>query len=341
MTPRFTTFLFAGLALAMPKGSAAEILPLYPLLELVVQSDLIVEASVLEDAVLPADMHRTQPVPDLYRVEAVLKGDIAIGEELLVKKHHLYGRGDPRSFDADTGYERYSISKALLFLDRDEHGDRNIILAGLRLLVTDGRVLFPTQYLAMGGYYLAPRPGVGWTETLDATRDTIGRVEAVFAMRDIAEPRARNDAIFEWIQTHRDEFGQDCRLSEPPDDEAQSTAWCSLERLPYEWILETATPEEAWRAITGLQDQEMSKRVAVGYDRPVDVDIPPRLRFAVCIARRERAVDSAGTRRHAGGTSLSRPGAAQRSQDTDSRGLHRSRRTRSDQDRCSPVDRAP
>ena len=94
-------------------------------------------------------------------------------------------------------------------------------------------------------------------------------------MREIADPRTRNATLFSWIDQHRDEFGQECRLLEPPED--PSTAWCSLERLPYEWILEDATPEEAWRAMTGLQDLEMSKRVAVGYHHPVDVDIPREL----------------------------------------------------------------
>jgi len=60
----------------------------------------------------------------------------------------------------------------------------------------------------------------------------------------IDDPAKRNQALFEWIKKHKKEYG---RLWQVKGE--SSSGWGTLDWKPFQLILETCRPEDAWRAL--------------------------------------------------------------------------------------------
>jgi hypothetical protein len=135
------------------------------------------------------------------------------------------------------------VALALLFL-----GDQGELLpGGFRFCTEDGRVLAPRpaaqagQALRRPGRYdLVVAEGVEWDALLRQARADLAQVERVHALRRLARPERRNQALLGWVARHRGDFGI------PADSDS---SWAQLHDEVFRWVLDSGRIEDCWAAL--------------------------------------------------------------------------------------------
>lgn len=221
----------------------AEDLPTFPIRSLIIRASEIVLAE-------PLDPTRMEGKSWQFKVIKVLKGGrIREGENIEVGGTELYRLGKPGWMRDEKGGKPPKVTRALLFLEpahdtKPEEKAFDLSISGVRCLTAGGAVLYPSQFMNPGGYYLVPEKGASWDELVARVAADVPKVAEVFSLRNIEDLAARNQAIFRWIEKHHDEFTGSI-YNRPKG----KPGWGSLERDTFGWILESCRAEDAWRAL--------------------------------------------------------------------------------------------
>ncbi|MEK6247657.1 MAG: HEAT repeat domain-containing protein, partial [Planctomycetales bacterium] len=133
------------------------------------------------------------------------------------------------------------IEQAVLFMNPIGNSDTefDLLFTGVRCLDANKNVLRPQQIMDPGDYYLAPCKPITWIDLLAWVRADIPRVAEALALKDIADPTKRNQAIFTWIEQHF--FSQGIKVARGP-------GWAELEYDIFEWVMDSCRVEDCWRA---------------------------------------------------------------------------------------------
>jgi hypothetical protein len=189
--------------------------------------------------------------PEDFKVLVVFRGKNLRPGQILTPEGLTAGA--LRSFDElnlDTRKPRpRQISQALLFLGGGR--SRRIILDGLRLCTEDGRVLAPDTTIArpFGSserVKLVVRPRLRWQDLLARVRADVAAVDQVMAYRRLARPQRRTQALLDWVQRHRGDFAA---VAMPGREDEAPAGWEDLQIAIFDWLLESARPEDAWEAV--------------------------------------------------------------------------------------------
>jgi hypothetical protein len=235
---RFPWRLVLALALLTAPARAEE-LPTFSLRALSVQAPNIVLA-VPVDARTPTRFKAAE----VFRGSAIHPGEVfsldgLSAENLQVHEETESSNQKPR---------QRRIAQALLFLGRPGHkGDRLSfppLASGLRFWTEEKELLVPEQLRNPGDYVLMARPGMDWPALVRQVKADVAEVDRVLRMRNLAQAERRNQALLNWVERHRHEFGGGffTRDGEEPQ------GWGSLETWLFEWILESGRPEDSWAA---------------------------------------------------------------------------------------------
>lgn len=233
--------------LAIGSPARAEYLPSLPIRSLVIRSSTIVLAE-------PADPAKLEGKEQEFKVIEVLKGPaIKAGTMITVRRMGLYRVGQPRWAQIGSDGKRPRVVRAILFLDRPKGTDAkpgvfDLVLSGMRYLDAKKNVLWPMQMMNPGGMYLVPAKGADWDKLIAGVRSDLPKVAKALALKDIPNLAERNRAIFAWIEKHRGEFTGRMFLGFGGNTNYKP-GWAELERLPFEWIMDTCRADDGWRAL--------------------------------------------------------------------------------------------
>lgn len=214
---------------------------------LTVSSDTVVIVSPVTGSSLPErdsdHEHQTS-----FHVEEVLKGEPKLASTTLrVWDGSRFVRRS--AFDARIRGPEYGgiqVEQAMLFLTKTNEGGWH--LDYLYALTKDGDVVRPFQEINPGPYVLGEKCGLTWRDAREIVRSFLPELEALKALRAIPEPLKRNQALFGWIQDHKDEFyGRFLALKDAARE--PRTGWGRLEHEVFQWILEAGIHEDSWLAL--------------------------------------------------------------------------------------------
>lgn len=244
--------LLAVLCPAFAVRSLAENLPTLSIRYMTIEADEIVVAE-------PVDS-RAGVLPARYKVIRALKeGDIQVGQEVVIKDENTYRLGFPERWQKPGEKQPPPrIVKALLFLKRPVKPDGNegyyTVLSGIRALSENKEILVPQQFINPGPHYLVPKKGENFEAMVTQVKRDLPVIKEIRELGTIADQRKRNEAIFQWIDEHKDEFGGG-------HFGRRSKGWASLEPQLFDWVMESCIPEDCWRAI------ELSMKLGTGPER--------------------------------------------------------------------------
>ena len=250
LRPSGVAFLAALILFGEAGAAQAEILPTYTLRELVIQAGDIILAEPADPSVLTGEDVKFV-VREVVRSERLKAGDaIAIKDMSYYRFGNLFGRRGDHAKDEETAPR---CKQALLFLDeprptRDEPRDPSrfdLTISGVRYLTEQGKVMLPVQQLNPGPYFFAEQKGLEWKSLLDQIKLDVVAIADVRRLKEIKDPAERNDAILDWIEKHKDEFGG----SYFNGARDTYTGWGSLEHDVFVWILDSCRLDDAMRAI--------------------------------------------------------------------------------------------
>lgn len=177
-----------------------------------------------------------------FDVEEVLKGDPKLAStSLRVLDRSLFALSSPWQRG-----ETSKLKQAMLFLTKAREGDWN--LDYLYGLTADNVVVRPTQMINPGPYVLAEKPDLSWSEAKEIVLRFLPEIAALNTLRTIPEPSKRNQALFGWINDHKNEFygpflNAKDRTAEP------RTGWGRFEHEVFGWILESGIHSDSWLAL--------------------------------------------------------------------------------------------
>jgi hypothetical protein len=206
---------------------------------------MTIEADVIVIAVPVVPELRSLPVK--FKVAGVLKGPASLdGQEVVLRNEGLYVFTIPdrmRAKDDKTPLPR--IAKALLFLKNPPKetptAGYGTVLSGIRALTETGDLLVPQQMMNPGPLYLRPMKGQVWTDMLVQIQKDLPTISQILELQGIAGLAKRNQAIFTWVDSHKNELGGYCLF--------ESKGWGPLEQKLLGWIMDSCIPEDCWRAI--------------------------------------------------------------------------------------------
>lgn len=112
-------------------------------------------------------------------------------------------------------------------------------LSGIRLCDRQGNVYYPFQHENPGGYHFYRDTSARWPAQIDRAACDIRRVDTLFALRAIENPREQNDSLLAWIRQHEAELR----------DRYHPDSWEWYRDLPFNWILSNNIHAQAWDAV--------------------------------------------------------------------------------------------
>lgn len=177
-----------------------------------------------------------------FDVEEVLKGDPKLAStSLRVLDRSLFALSSPWQRG-----ETSKLKQAMLFLTKAREGDWN--LDYLYGLTADNVVVRPTQMINPGPYVLAEKPDLSWSDAKEIVLRFLPEIAALNTLRTIPEPSKRNQALFGWINDHKNEFygpflNAKDRTAEP------RTGWDRFEHEVFGWIIESGIHSDSWLAL--------------------------------------------------------------------------------------------
>ena len=187
-------------------------------------------------------------LPMRYRVDEVLKGPSQLAsQEIMVKNEGVYDPSlTPGPWVNKDTVPVHRVEKALLFLKAPMKGEEGkgygTVLSGIRALSDDGRLLVPTQFMNPGSQYLVPTKDQKWVTMLAKVSDDLPKIASIRELEKIKDPSKRNQAVFEWVESHKDEFGNGYF----GDD---TKGWASLEPKLFDWVMASCIAVDCWRAL--------------------------------------------------------------------------------------------
>ncbi len=209
-------------------GAHGKYLPQLAPRQLVVFSNAVVRAAVLEDS-----------APKQFRILEVMRGGLHAGDTLALDDlgpHDL--RVHEENLPDGQKPPRRRIAEALLFLGpADGKGARQPVFSGLRFRTEGGEVLAPRQFENPGPYLLAVQPEADWDALLRQVRADCLAHDRLLAARGLARPGSRCRALLEWVERHRTDFG------------SPTHGWGHLEQDVFQWVLASGDREECWEAV--------------------------------------------------------------------------------------------
>jgi hypothetical protein len=240
--------LLVALALLLPGSARAGGPP--SLRKLCIDAPAVVLAAPLDPA-----------APVRFRVLAVLRGrGIEAGQTLAPTGLTLAAVQTFDESEAATQTRRpRCVSLALLYL-REGPGHA-LLPGGLRLCTDDGRVLAPAGPKGA----LEVRPALRWPRVLARARADVAEVDRLLGYRRLARPRRRTEALLDWVQRHRGDFGA---AAEPGREDECPGGWEELQLAVFDWALEGASPADAWavvRLYAELNRGEVPQRSAASF----------------------------------------------------------------------------
>lgn len=218
----------------------AEILPTMSLRYMAIEAEVIVigHPVAAEAGILPMR----------YRVDEVLKGPAPLAsQEIMVKNEGSFDPTlTPRPWADKNAVPVIRVEKALLFLtlptqDGEDKGF-GTVPSGIRALSDDGRMLVPSQFKNPGPQYLVPASDQKWETMLARVTDDLPKIASIRELEKIKDPGKRNQAVLEWIESHKDEFGGGFFDND-------TKGWASLEPQLFGWVMESCIPVDCWRAL--------------------------------------------------------------------------------------------
>jgi hypothetical protein len=240
--------LIVGASLWLVAAARAHTPPTWPMRELIVRSETVVLAT-------PAD----PTAPARFKAIRVLLGTA-------LREGEVFEIYDLLSYDLrDRTEEGYSTRKhvvpaeALLFLGEKKDAapvpSFPVTWSGLRFAAAVGAVyyakaipdLVPDALHQQAGCRLARyRPAVRWDDLVRKAETDAVEVNHIRALKEIDDPRRRNQALLDWVERHRQGFGGGLYMH---DDEEPTFGWGSLEQDIFKWIFESEIPRDCWAAI--------------------------------------------------------------------------------------------
>jgi hypothetical protein len=218
-------------ALLLPAAARAEILPTLSVHELCYQADVVVVA-------VPVEPEK----PGQFCVREVFRGNaLKPGDVFHVAPRDLPGRQE----ESPPGPGGSGILEALLFLKQGVGGEAPgtffLVPSGLRYTTGDENVFVPRQQINPGPYVMVPRPDVMWGGYRLRAREVAVAMDHLLTLRDRPPGERRTQALFDWVEQHRNEFGGGFFEGHP--------GWGTVEEKVFDWLLETDARADVWRAV--------------------------------------------------------------------------------------------
>lgn len=240
MTLRLLKIVFPVLLSIFDTQVRADTLPTMSIRYMTIDADVIVvgDPVVSEAGILPAR----------YKVVRVLKGPASLAsQELVVRDEELYSLSpSPWMEEGKEKTPLPRITKALLFLKSPAEGrvdeGYGTVLSGIRALSNDGVVLVPRQLMNPGLQHLVPMKDRGWEAMITQVTEDLPKIARILKLEKITDSAKRNQAVFKWIEGHKDEFGGGYL-------DNQRKGWPHLETKLFDRVMESCIPEDCWRAI--------------------------------------------------------------------------------------------
>ncbi|HVS34044.1 MAG TPA: hypothetical protein VMS17_00585 [Gemmataceae bacterium] len=144
--------------------------------------------------------------------------------------------------------KRAHPKEAILFLGpREPKGPPRFPLAGLRLRTVDGNVyLAECNDLSWDNSLHSYPHAIVWDDLVRKVAADAAEIHHILSLKEINEAHRRNQALLDWVEHHRSEFGGGLQLV---GGDEPTNGWGSLEQDVFRWILASDNIHDIWAAV--------------------------------------------------------------------------------------------
>ncbi len=124
--------------------------------------------------------------------------------------------------------------------------------SGLRIRTAEGAVYhlqheYSKHLLSDSKYFFAPyRASLRWEDLVQKVAADAAEMRHIRSLKTIPDLHRRNEALLDWVERHRAEFGAGLTMDE---GEEPSHGWGSLEVDVFQWVFESGIPTDCWAAV--------------------------------------------------------------------------------------------
>ena len=106
---------------------------------------------------------------------------------------------------------------------------------------------YSKHLLSDSKYFLAPyRTSLRWEDLVQKVAADAAEMRHIRSLKTIPDLHRRNEALLDWVERHRAEFGAGLTMDE---GEEPSHGWGSLEVDVFQWVFESGIPTDCWAAV--------------------------------------------------------------------------------------------